>query len=99
MSNFTFAPLAIPGPVLVRPRRFDDRGYIMETYSREPFDRDRAEFHSGQPNALVAGARASRPANSVLDSARFAATFGYRAKPWQERMREVVGSLTAQRVS
>lgn len=38
MSNFTFAPLAIPGPVLVRPRRFgDDRGYFMETYSREPF--------------------------------------------------------------
>ncbi|GAU83440.1 dTDP-4-dehydrorhamnose 3,5-epimerase family protein [Bosea sp. BIWAKO-01] len=38
MSNFTFAPLAIPGPVLVRSRRFgDDRGYFMETYSREPF--------------------------------------------------------------
>lgn len=38
MSNFTFAPLAIPGPVLVRPRRFgDDRGYFMETYSREAF--------------------------------------------------------------
>ena len=38
MSNFTFAPLAIPGPVLVRPRRFgDDRGYFMETYSRELF--------------------------------------------------------------
>lgn len=36
MSNFTFAPLAIPGPVLVRPRPFDDRGF-METYSREPF--------------------------------------------------------------
>ncbi|GAU81560.1 dTDP-4-dehydrorhamnose 3,5-epimerase [Bosea sp. BIWAKO-01] len=38
MSNFTFAPLAIPGPVLVRPRRFgDDRGYFMETYSRDSF--------------------------------------------------------------
>lgn len=42
---------------------------------------------------------ARRPANSVLDSSRFAATFGYRAKPWQERMREVVASLMAQRVS
>lgn len=42
---------------------------------------------------------ARRPPNSVLDSTRFAATFGYRAKPWQERMREVVVSLMAQRVS
>ena len=41
---------------------------------------------------------ARRPANSVLDSARFAAIFGYRAKPWQERMREVVAALMAQRV-
>jgi dTDP-4-dehydrorhamnose reductase len=41
---------------------------------------------------------ARRPANSVLDSARFAAIFGYRAKPWQERMREVVATLMAQRV-
>ncbi|KFC63296.1 TDP-rhamnose synthetase, NAD(P)-binding protein [Bosea sp. LC85] len=42
---------------------------------------------------------ARRPANSVLDSSLFATTFGYRAKPWQERMREVVASLMAQRVS
>lgn len=42
---------------------------------------------------------ARRPANSVLDSSRFATTFGYRAKPWQERTREVVASLMAQRVS
>ncbi|GAU80584.1 dTDP-4-dehydrorhamnose 3,5-epimerase [Bosea sp. BIWAKO-01] len=38
MSNFTFAPLDLPGLVLVRPRRFgDERGYLMETYSRELF--------------------------------------------------------------
>lgn len=38
MSNFAFEPLAIPGPVLVRPRRFGDaRGYFMETYSAGPF--------------------------------------------------------------
>jgi dTDP-4-dehydrorhamnose reductase len=42
---------------------------------------------------------ARRPANSVLDSSRFAATFGYRARPWQERVNEVVASLMAQRVS
>jgi dTDP-4-dehydrorhamnose 3,5-epimerase len=38
MSNFAFETLAIPGPVLVRPRRFGDaRGYFMETYSVEAF--------------------------------------------------------------
>ncbi len=42
---------------------------------------------------------ARRPANSALDSGLFAATFGYRAKPWQERAREVVAALLAQRVS
>jgi dTDP-4-dehydrorhamnose reductase len=40
---------------------------------------------------------ARRPANSVLDSSRFAATFGYRAWPWQERVREVVGALLSGR--
>jgi dTDP-4-dehydrorhamnose reductase len=33
---------------------------------------------------------AKRPANSELSSARFAAAFGYRSPPWQERTREVV---------
>lgn len=42
---------------------------------------------------------ARRPANSVLDSSRFASTFGYRARPWQERVSEVAASLMAQRVS
>lgn len=38
MSNFAFETLAIPGPVLIRPRRFGDaRGYFMETYSLEAF--------------------------------------------------------------
>jgi dTDP-4-dehydrorhamnose reductase len=36
---------------------------------------------------------AKRPANSELDSARFAAMFGYRSPPWQERTREVVEAL------
>lgn len=37
---------------------------------------------------------AARPSNSVLDSSRFAATFGYEAEPWQARTAEVVAALT-----
>ena len=37
---------------------------------------------------------ARRPANSALDSTRFAQTFGYRARQWQDRTNEVVGQLT-----
>jgi dTDP-4-dehydrorhamnose reductase len=36
---------------------------------------------------------ARRPANSELDSNRFAAIFGYRSPRWQERTREVVEAL------
>jgi dTDP-4-dehydrorhamnose reductase len=36
---------------------------------------------------------ARRPANSELDSSLFAATFGYRATPWRDRMAETVQSL------
>ena len=36
---------------------------------------------------------ARRPANSELGSGRFAATFGLRAKPWQERVEEAVRAL------
>ncbi|MCW5745205.1 MAG: sugar nucleotide-binding protein, partial [Alphaproteobacteria bacterium] len=39
--------------------------------------------------------RARRPANSCLDSARFAATFGVTARPWRERTAEVVATLLA----
>jgi dTDP-4-dehydrorhamnose reductase len=38
---------------------------------------------------------ARRPANSELDSSRFAAAFGYKSPPWQERTREVVAALLA----
>jgi dTDP-4-dehydrorhamnose reductase len=38
---------------------------------------------------------AKRPANSELESSRFAATFGYKSPPWQERTREVVAALLA----
>jgi dTDP-4-dehydrorhamnose reductase len=36
---------------------------------------------------------AKRPANSVLDSSRFIRVFGFRAKPWEERVDEVVRQL------
>ena len=36
---------------------------------------------------------ARRPANSELDSSLFARTFGYKARPWQERMRQAVSLL------
>ncbi len=39
------------------------------------------------------GAPARRPANSELDCARFAATFGFRATAWRERTRQVVAAL------
>lgn len=38
MPNFAFETLAVPGPMLIRPRRFGDaRGYFMETYSLDVF--------------------------------------------------------------
>jgi len=37
--------------------------------------------------------RAHRPANSCLDSSRFAAAFGVTSRPWQQRTREVVTAL------
>ena len=36
---------------------------------------------------------AQRPANSELDSSRFAATFGIKAKDWRERTRQVTAAL------
>ncbi len=40
---------------------------------------------------------AKRPANSKLDSSRFAATFGIRAADWRQRTREVVATLASSR--
>ncbi|HLW92957.1 MAG TPA: dTDP-4-dehydrorhamnose reductase [Roseiarcus sp.] len=39
---------------------------------------------------------ARRPANSELDSSRFAATFGYRARGWRQRAAETVAMLLAE---
>jgi dTDP-4-dehydrorhamnose reductase len=40
---------------------------------------------------------ARRPANSRLDSGKFAATFRFHAEPWEQRVRDVVGSLNGGR--
>ena len=40
---------------------------------------------------------ARRPANSELDSSRFAAMFGIRAMAWRERTRQVIAALLARR--
>jgi dTDP-4-dehydrorhamnose reductase len=38
---------------------------------------------------------AKRPSNCELDSSKFFSTFGFRARPWQERVGEVVAQLIA----
>jgi dTDP-4-dehydrorhamnose reductase len=38
---------------------------------------------------------AKRPTNSELDCSKFYTTFGYRARPWQERVGEVVALLSS----
>jgi dTDP-4-dehydrorhamnose reductase len=38
---------------------------------------------------------AKRPMNCELDSSKFQSTFGFRARPWQERVGEVVAQLLA----
>lgn len=53
------------------------------------------------PRVLPIGAAdyptpAKRPANSVLDTSRFEATFGLAPRPWPEALSEVVRELTAQ---
>ncbi len=40
-------------------------------------------------------AAAARPSNSELDARRFAAAFGFRAKPWQDRTSEAIEAVYA----
>jgi dTDP-4-dehydrorhamnose reductase len=68
-------------------------------FAREIFALSRAR---GGPSAEVRGiasaewpAKAPRPLNSRLDSARFAETFGYRAPPWQDSLAPVIDRLLA----
>jgi len=57
-----------------------------------------AKFTNRHPNVIpITTAEyptpAKRPANSVLDSSRFAATFGFHAADWRERTWQVVSEL------
>jgi len=57
-----------------------------------------APFTGKRPTVTAIGAKdyptaARRPANSELDSSRFAARFGYTAAPWRARTRDVVRLL------
>lgn len=57
-----------------------------------------AHFTGKRPKVIAIGTEdyptaARRPANSELDSSRFAAVFGYRAAPWLARTQDVVRQL------
>lgn len=62
---------------------------------------ERAATHTGRHPEVAAITTADyptparRPANSELSSELFAATFGFRAAPWQQRAAEVVDALLA----
>src|SRR6185503_12170794 len=61
----------------------------------------RQAFFTGRMPKVVAipaaeyPSAAKRPANCELDCSKFQSTFGYRARPWQERVGEVVAQLLA----
>jgi len=61
---------------------------------------EQAAFTGRQPPVVAIATAdyptpAKRPANSALDSSRFARAFGYRARPWQDETRRIVSALLA----
>jgi dTDP-4-dehydrorhamnose reductase len=69
-------------------------GFAEEIVRRQSFFTGRAPKVLPIPAAEYPSA-AKRPANCELDSSKFQATFGFRARPWQERVAEVVAQLLA----
>jgi dTDP-4-dehydrorhamnose reductase len=66
----------------------------------EEIVRRQASFTGRTPKVVAITAAeypsaARRPANCELDSSKFHGTFGFRARPWQERTGEVVAQLLA----
>jgi dTDP-4-dehydrorhamnose reductase len=69
-------------------------GFAEEIVKRQAFFTGRAPKMIPIPAAEYPSA-AKRPANCELDSSKFHSTFGFRARPWQERTSEVVAQLLA----
>jgi dTDP-4-dehydrorhamnose reductase len=69
-------------------------GFAEEIVRRQAVFTGRTPKVTGISTAEYPSA-AKRPANCELDSSKFATTFGYRARPWQERVGEVAAQLSA----
>jgi dTDP-4-dehydrorhamnose reductase len=67
-------------------------GFAEEIVRRQAVFTGRTPKVVAIPAAEYPGA-ATRPANCELDSSKFQSTFGYRARPWQERVAEIVAAL------
>jgi dTDP-4-dehydrorhamnose reductase len=67
-------------------------GFAEEIVRRQAFFTGRVPKVVAIPAAEYASA-AKRPANCELDCSKFQSTFGFRARPWQERVGEVVAQL------
>ncbi|MCC6946677.1 MAG: dTDP-4-dehydrorhamnose reductase [Bradyrhizobiaceae bacterium] len=69
-------------------------GFAEEIVRRQAFFTGRTPKVTAITSAEYPSA-AKRPANCELDSSKFYSTFGFRARPWQERVGEVVAQLLA----
>jgi len=69
-------------------------GFAEEIVRRQAFFTGRTPKVTAITSAEYPSA-AKRPANCELDSSRFYSTFGFRARPWQERVGEIVAQLLA----
>jgi dTDP-4-dehydrorhamnose reductase len=69
-------------------------GFAEEIVRRQTFFTGRTPKVIAIPAAEYPSA-AKRPANGELDTSKFQTTFGFRARPWQERVGEIVAQLLA----
>jgi dTDP-4-dehydrorhamnose reductase len=69
-------------------------GFAEEFVRRQTFFTGRTPKVIAIPAAEYPSA-AKRPANGELDTSKFQTTFGFRARPWQERVGEIVAQLLA----
>jgi dTDP-4-dehydrorhamnose reductase len=69
-------------------------GFAEEIVKRQAFFTGRTPKVLAIPSAEYPSA-GKRPANGELDSSKFQGTFGFRARPWQERVGEIVAQLLA----